>query len=417
MKRLLASIVLIAILIVSLSACDFGLPSHTDKKNPTQQNNKDKINTPNSNPSKRNTKIKLGLACELSETGDKTGEVVKNAVELAVKEINELGGIDGLKFEAVILDSNNYISEKELYEELFGEGMQIFLGSADGESKAAAVYSELAEEDGIFLLNSAALNDENGGFETTYSMSCAAGEQGKAAAEFFNENYKGKSIGVLYQSDIDYSSKMYESFESSLDPYFSVACADFSEDDYLFESQIQLLKNCEVLFLPIEYDSAWLFMSQMRTVYNEVTTYVGCDRLERMNGIEGFDPSTIEQEIIFFSYFDSYATDGPVVDFMVNYSTEYGGVDDLSATAAAAYDSVYAIYEALRTAKANGKEILANTAPEEFCFVLEEVFDSEDFVFRGITGECENGERSFISWHERQAQMRPIKVTLKNRTN
>ena len=415
MKKLLACIILVAILLLSFSACNLGTSAPTDKKNPIKKPN-DKVNSTQSSaqPSKKNTKIKLGFACPLSEASDDEGRAVRNAIELAINEINELGGLDGIKFEAIVLDSNNYINEKDIYEDLKKEGMQVFLGTT--ELGTASVFSELAEEDNLFVMMPAVAAETTEEFDTTYQMSCSAFEQGKQAAEFFNENYVGKSVGIFYQSDDARSSEIYNGFKETLDPYFSVEAADFTDVDVIYESQVQQLKNCEILFMPVECDSAWMFMSQMKNVLSEVDTYVGCDGFEAMSSVESFDIANIEQDVLYLSYFDLTATDGPVADFLLSYASKYDeDSESPGAMAASVYDSVYAVLEALRMAKLNGKEILVNASPEELCFILEGVFDGEHFDFRGITGACEEGERSHITWEERKAQKTPVKIALKTK--
>ena len=414
MKKLLIYVMIIAILLFSFSSCDFGSPASTDKKNPSQKNTSKATQTVL--PTKNNSKIKIGIACSIGDANGTEGQTVKNVVELAIDEINAAGGLDGIKFEALVFDSNNYVTEKDLYEDLVDEGMQIFLGSTDRES--AVVFSELAEEDNIFVLSSGTFGGELDAFDTTYQMSGSAIEQGKEAAEFFNENYVGKKIGVFYRADEDHSSKIYKGFSEALDPYFSVVTADFTDEDFIYESQVQLLKNCDVIFMPVEYDSAWIFMSQMKNVYNEVATYVGCDSFEMINDVENFDSFAIEQEIIFLSYFDSNATDGPVADFFEKYSTEYDEEKETPRTlAASVYDSVYALFEALRMAKFNGKEISPNMSASNLCTILEGIFESSYFEFRGITGACEGDERSQIIWVDRKAQKEAVTVVVKARSD
>ena len=415
MKKTLAFILIAIILLLSFSSCDFGASSATDKKNPKPTNKENTVQA-NLRPSKNNNKIKIGIACPLGETSDTEGQSVKNAIELAINEINSAGGLDGIKFEALVLDSNNYLTEKALYEDLYKEGMQVFLGSS--ELGSAITFSEMAEDDNLFVMTPIAVGNELDAFETTYQMSCSAFEQGSEAAKHFNENYVGKSIGIFYQSDASRSSEMYEGFKAELDPYFSVVSAAYTKDDFIYESQVQLLKNCDVLFMPVEHDDAWIFMSQMKNVYNEVDTYVGCDSFEYLSGIESFDVTSIEQEIIYLSYFDLGAVDGPASDFLTNYSSAYD--EDLvppRTLAASAYDCVYAVFDALKMAKFNGKEIRANMSPEDICIILEGVFDNGYFDFRGITGSCEGGERSHISWEERKAQKSPLKYIFKTRAD
>ena len=48
----------------------------------------------------------------------------------------------------------------------------------------------------------------------------------------------------------------------------------------------------------------------------------------------------------------------------------------------------------------NGKEVTADTSASDMCEILKEVFNSDSFEYRGITGKCEDNEKSYISWSE-----------------
>ena len=84
---------------------------------------------------------------------------------------------------------------------------------------------------------------------------------------------------------------------------------------------------------------------------------------------------------------------------IAKYNNAYDEAKEpLNQFGAAAYDCVYAIYEALKVAKANGKKFNANTSPEDYCEILTEVFTSDEFVFHGVTGKAEANGLSNISW-------------------
>ena len=112
----------------------------------------------------------------------------------------------------------------------------------------------------------------------------------------------------------------------------------------------------------------------------------------------GIPEPTIPQEVSYLSHFNSNATEGPAKVFIDKYNNKYDEVKEpLNQFGAAAYDCVWAIYEAMKTAKANGKTINANIAPSELCDILTEVFNGE-FTFGGITGKTEGNNKSTISW-------------------
>ena len=81
---------------------------------------------------------------------------------------------------------------------------------------------------------------------------------------------------------------------------------------------------------------------------------------------------------------------------MDKYNAKYTAAADagtLNQFGAAAYDSVYAIYDAMKKAVADGKSIPANVAPSDLCEILKEVFHSSDFSVTGATG-------TNIKWNE-----------------
>ena len=136
-----------------------------------------------------------------------------------------------------------------------------------------------------------------------------------------------------------------------------------------------------------------------------------------IDAIDGFDVNTIPQEISYLSHFNSNETSGPAKEFIDNYNAKYDEEKEpLNQFGASAYDCVYAIYEALKVAIENGEEITVTMAPSEFCDILTEVFDG-DFTFRGITGKCENGEKSYISWDEvGMVEKEAVKYIVKEKT-
>jgi ABC-type branched-subunit amino acid transport system substrate-binding protein len=195
--------------------------------------------------------------------------------------------------------------------------------------------------------------------------------------------------------------------------------ATFTGEASTFDSQIQLLKNCDIVFMPIYYTPASQFMKQANSVENSISVYYGCDGFDGIDAIEGFDISTVKQEVSYLSHFNSNATEGPAAEFIAKYKARYDvSKEPVNQFGAAAYDCVYAIYEALKVAKANGKEFDATTSANDYCEILKEVFNSEDFVYHGITGECVDGNKSDISWNvDGTVDKKAITYIVKEKTN
>ena len=362
--------------------------------------------------------IKIGLTGPLTGGAAIYGIAVKNAATLAVEEINEAGGLDGVMLELVMHDDKHDATTVEnLYADLYEQGMQVSLGTVT--TKPGLEFKNFAKEDNVFFLTPSATGDDVPEFDNGYQMCFADSNQGTEAAKWFNENYKDKSVGVFYKSDDEYSKGIYDNFKKELDDSFDLAEASFQGDANTFDSQIQLLKDCEVVFMPIYYTPASQFMTQANKVDNKIVTYYGCDGFDGIDAIEGFDISTVKQEVSYLSHFNSNATEGPAAEFIKKYNDKYDEEKEpLNQFGASAYDCVYAIFEAMKVAKANGNEIDADTSASDLCEMLKEVFNSDEFVFRGITGRCEGTEKSEISWStDGTVQKEAIKYIVKEQTN
>ena len=343
--------------------------------------------------------IKIGFSGPLSGGAAMYGIAVQNSAQMAIDEINANGGLDGIKFELIFRDDQHDATKiEENFTQLLADGMQISLGTVT--TGPGLAFKPLAKEENVFFLTPSASGDAIPEFANGYQMCFADSNQGSASAEIFNRDYAGKKIGVFYLSDDDYSVGIYNKFKATLSAELkaSLVEASFTKSTAAdFSTQVNALKDCDVIFMPIYYDPASLFMQQGVGIIKNNATYYGCDGFDGIDAIKGFDISAIPQEVIMLSHFNSNAEAGPAADYIAAYRAKFGNDAPLNQFGAAAYDCVYAIFEALKTAKANGKEVTADLAPADYCAMLQEVFNG-DFTFRGITGETTATEKSYISW-------------------
>lgn len=327
-----------------------------------------------------NTTFVIGLSGPLTGGASQYGIAVENAAKLAVEEINANGGLFGIQFSLISYDDQHDPSRVATgYANMLEQGMQVSLGCVT--SGPCAEFKALSKEDNVFFITPSGSNDEIPSESNGYQMCFADGNQGKAAALYVNENFAGKTIGVLYTSGDNYSEGIYNQFTENLNSSVTVVSASFTEGATDFSSQINTLKNCEFIFLPIYYTPASQFMIQANGVENNMKVYYGCDGLDGIDAIEGFDINSIPQEVSYLSHFNSAATEGASGEFVKKYTTKYGEAP--SQFAAGAYDCVYAIYEAM---KAIGEDKLSVTmSASDLCDLLTAQFDG-DFTFSGATG-------------------------------
>lgn len=346
--------------------------------------------------------VKIGFSGPLTGDAAVYGIAVRNAAKIAVDEINEIekdgNGPLGMTFELMFTDDKHDASlVTNNYASMYEDGMQISLGTVT--TAPGLEFKELSKQDNVFVLTPSASGDAIPEYDNTYQMCFADSNQGTASAAYFNENYAGKTIGVFFKSDDEYSWGIKDKFLENLDSSFSVKTASFMGKETNFASQVQELKDCDVIFMPIYYTPASQFMMQAKDIVKANAVYFGCDGLDGIDAIDGFDVNSITQEVSYLSHFNSGATTGAAADFIAKYNELYDEVKEpLNQFGAAAYDCVYAIYEALKFAKANGVEFSADTDASDFCDILTDVFNNDSFVFKGVTGAPEADGYSRISW-------------------
>lgn len=323
--------------------------------------------------------IVIGMSGPLTGGAALYGTAVKNGAQMAVDEINAAGGLNGVKFELVALDDKHDATMvSSVYAELVKKGMQVSLGTVT--SAPCLEFKNLAKEDNVFFLTPSASNDKVPEFDNGYQMCFADGNQGAVAADYVNQNYAGKTIGVFYKADDSYSKGIYDQFKAALKNVTTIDTSFTDATSTDFASQIDKVKDCEFIFMPIYYTPASLFMTQAKGIVANNAVYYGCDGLDGIDSMDGFDIATIPQEISMLSHFNSKATSGAAKTFIDKYVATYGQ-ETMNQFGASAYDCVYAIFNALK-----GVEGAADMTASELCEVLKTKFNG-GFTFSGVTGE------------------------------
>ena len=342
------------------------------------------------NYAENNTEFVIGLSGPLTGDAAMYGTAVLNSAKMAVDEINAAGGLNGVKFKLVAMDDMHDATKLPTnYASLFEGGMQVSLGTVT--TAPGLEFTNLSAEDNVFFLTPSASGDDIPVHSNGYQMCFADGNQGKVAADFVNENYKGQTIGVFYKSDEAYSDGIYSQFKDNLDPSITVLETSFTDANATdFSTQIDTLKNCGFIFMPTYYTPASLFMMQGKDIIAPNAIYYGCDGFDGIDNIDGFDINKIPQEVTMLSHFNSKATEGPAKTFIDKYTQKFGK-DTLNQFGASAYDCVYAIYGAMKKAVDEGKDIPVTISASDLCDILKEQFEGGYTYVGGVTGES-------ISW-------------------
>ena len=336
----------------------------------------------------KNTEYVIGLSGPLTGAAAVYGTAVANSAKMAVDEINAAGGLNGVMFKLVVVDDMHDATKIATnYASLLEGGMQLSLGTVT--TAPGQEFKNLAKDDNVFFLTPSASADNIPEFNNGYQMCFADGNQGKVAAEFVNANFAGQTIGVCYKSDEVYSKGIYEQFKANLSAEVTVVETTFTDANATdFSVQIDTLKDCKFIFMPIYYTPASVFMTQAKDILAADAVYYGCDGFDGLASI--LDLSTIPQSVTMLSHFDSKAESGPAKEFVDKYVAAYGE-DTLNQFGASAYDCVYALYGAMKKAMDEGTKIPVTISASDMCEILKAQFNGGYTLENAVTGES-------ISW-------------------
>ena len=278
------------------------------------------------------------------------GQAVMNASQMAADDINAAGGINGYQIEFNFQD-DEHDAEKSVnaYNTLKDWGMQMLLGTVTS-TPCTAVEGE-ASNDNMFLLTPSGSAVESISGDNAFRVCFSDPNQGTASAQYIGENKLAEKVAVIYNSSDVYSTGIYNNFvtESANQPFEIVSAEAFTEDSKTdFSVQLQKAKDAgaDMVFLPIYYTEASLILTQAAGM-DYAPTFFGCDGLDGLLAVEGFDTSLAEG-VMLLTPFAADADDEQTKAFVSAYEEKYG--ETPIQFAADAYDGMYIIKTAAEKA-------------------------------------------------------------------
>ena len=327
--------------------------------------------------------IVIGGSGPLTGGAAQYGVAVKNAAQLAVDEINEAGGVNGVKFKLVFEDDEADPGDKAInaYNQLKDKGMQVMLGTVTTGSCLAVI--DKTKQDNIFQITPSASAQDVIKNDNAFQVCFTDPNQGKASADYIADNNIAKKIAVIYDNSDAYSSGIFNTFkteaqEKGLD---IVAEQSFTKDSKTdFSAQISAAKSAEaeLLFLPIYYQEASLILAQCKSA-DFSPKFFGCDGLDGILSVDNFDKSLAEG-VMLLTPFAADASDDATQKFVKAYKEKYN--DEIpNQFAADAYDGVKII------AKLVEKEsIKGDMKASDICDKLKKAI-TDGFSYDGLTGK------------------------------
>ncbi len=376
MKKVLCLLMALCLVFVSLSAC--GTKETKDKDGTTGTDNTDTSDAQGSEDTA--PKFYIGGIGPITGGAAVYGLNVKNSAELAVKEINAAGGINGVEI-AFKFEDDEHDAEKSVnaYNSLKDWGMQILMGTVT--STPSKAVKDKTFEDSMFQLTPSASSTDvivNG---NVFQVCFTDPNQGIASAQYIGQKALASKVAVIYNSSDVYSTGIYTKFaEEAKNQNIEIVAAEAFTDDSKSDFSVQLQKakdsGAELVFLPIYYEEATLILQQAAdNDYSPI--FFGCDGLDGILGVENFD-TALAEGVMLLTPFAADASDDKTQKFVADYKAAYNN-EVPNQFGADAYDAIYIIKAALEKAGAT-----PDMSTAQLCEALKKAMT--EIQFDGLTG-------------------------------
>ncbi len=304
--------------------------------------------------------IKVGVVAELTGDIPAVGASCKNAAEMAVKEVNDAGGLEvgGKKYqiELFIEDNAGKADQSASGAQKLITQQNVVAIVGPNASRYAIPASEIAESSKVVLISPWSTNPKttldaktNAAKKYVFRAAFIDDFQGRVVAKFALDNLKAKKAAVLYDVASDYNKGIAEFFKKTFEENGGtvVAFETYTTNDKDFSAQLTKIKEAapDVVFLPNYYSEVPLQIQQAKRLGINVP-FLGSDS---WGSAELIKLCGTDCEGYYFS--THYAADNatPVAKkFIDGYTAKYGNTPD--DVAALTYDSFGLLWTALKNA-------------------------------------------------------------------
>lgn len=296
--------------------------------------------------------LKIGGIGALTGGYANYGLSVKQGAELAAQEINGAGGVCGMQVEVSFQDSQgDPESAVAAYGKLMDWGMNVSLGGTMSGETSSIVAAAMADD--VLVVEPTGSADKCiDGNDKAFRVCFYDSYQGTAAANYLKDTVQVDEVGVLYQSDNDYSVGLYNAFVAQCgnvgvtvketQTFTAATATDFS-------TQVNALvdSGVKVVFIPFYAEEASTFLTQAKGKFASDVYFFGADGLDGILGKVKQDV-TIADNVLMMTPFAAESTDENVQSFVKAYEAAFGATPDQFA--ADAYDAVYTVKAAVEAA-------------------------------------------------------------------
>ena len=290
MKKKLLALALALTMALSLAACgggDSGSNADSTGETGTEENS-----------GASGTAFKVGVIGPMTGGAAIYGTCVANSAQIAVDEINALGG--DIQFDLMVEDDvNDAETSLNAYNALMDDGMQILVGTVT-TTPALNVVPQ-AYEDRVFTITPSASGDDVISIDNNdnvFQICFTDSNQGSRSAQYINEHFPDAKIAIIYKNDDQYSIGIRDNFKSEADArgmsiVYEGTFTEASQTDFNVQLAAAQSAGADLLFLPIYYTPASVILTQANAM-GYAPTFFGVDGMDGILTAKNFDPSLAE---------------------------------------------------------------------------------------------------------------------------
>ena len=293
--------------------------------------------------------IKIGFFAPVSApAASADGQSSLNSAKLAVKLLNENGGIDGKQVELV--DYDDKLDTKEaanIAEKLATDDSiaAVVSGSYSGPTKVAA---PIFQDAGKLMVSAYAVHPDvvNAG-DLIFSQSFPQALQGAAAAKYATEELKAKKVAII-SVDLDFGSAQVEGFKAQLKKMNSPIeivyeqAIDIADNDMSSPVTAAAAKGADLIYSVNYYEQAAQVLREVGQKKLDIPV-LGCE------GADSFELLNIAGEYADGLYITTNmnrdSKDDQIVAYIDNYVKEYDIQPDM--VGASVYDAFQVVFAAI----------------------------------------------------------------------
>ncbi|HOD64628.1 MAG TPA: ABC transporter substrate-binding protein [Smithellaceae bacterium] len=310
--------------------------------------------------------VRIGVIAELTGDIPAVGASCKNAAELAVREINDNGGIllgeKKYPVELIIEDNAGKADQSASSAQKLITQQKVTAIVGPNASRYALPAAEIAESGKTVLITpwstapKATLNSKSNASKKYVFRACFIDPfQGGVIAKFTLDDLKLKKTAVLYDVASEYNKGIAEIFKEVYEKNGGtiVAFETYTTNDKDFSSQLTKIKkaNPDIIFLPNYYSEVPLQIQQAKRLGISVP-FIGSDSWgsEELLKLCGKDC----EGYYFSTHYAADSASDETKKFIATYKAKYGTTPD--DVAALTYDSFGLLAQAIKTAGKNDRQ-------------------------------------------------------------